>query len=125
MDRRRTARGGLVVNAVLPGDSPLWWLHDSDSLGRMFPVVGSLMIGIGVLRNGGGVRWAGGLLVVSAVASLPVNVQDDRVLLDLPLGLAWCLLGLLWRSGAGNEDVHHPAQRIAGEPGHRRGVRLR
>ena len=42
---------GLVVNAVITGDSPLWWLHDSDSLGRVLPVAGSGLVGIGLLRS--------------------------------------------------------------------------
>ena len=98
---------GLVVNAVLPGDSPLWWLHDSDSLGRVVPVVGSLLIGIGVLRTGWMAPWGGITLVIAALVSVPFNAQDDRVLLDVPLGLAWLFLGLL---GAARREAPGPTR---------------
>jgi hypothetical protein len=85
---------GIVVNAALPGDSPLWWLHDTDSLGRFFPVAGAVLIGVGGLRTGGPLRWAGSALIVAALVSLPFNAQDDRVLLSVPLGVAWLALGV-------------------------------
>ncbi|MGY1828325.1 MULTISPECIES: hypothetical protein [unclassified Blastococcus] len=85
---------GIAVNAALPGDSPLWWLHDTDSLGRLVPVAGALLTGVGGTRAGGVLRWSGWALVVSAVVSLPFNAQDDRVLLSVPLGVAWLALGI-------------------------------
>ena len=84
---------GLVVNAALVGDSPLWWLHDSDSLGRFLPVAGGLAAGVGALRGGRLPSWAGVTLVATALLSLGFNAQDDRVLLPLPLGLAWAATG--------------------------------
>jgi hypothetical protein len=87
---------GIAVNAALPGDSPLWWLHDTDSLGRLLPVVGALLTGVGGLRTGGPLRWPGAALIVAALVSLPFNAQDDRVLLSLPLGVAWLALGIHW-----------------------------
>ncbi|MCF6743452.1 hypothetical protein E9529_04030 [Blastococcus sp. KM273128] len=93
---------GLAVNAVLVGDSPLWWLHDTDSLGRLVPVAGALLTGVGGLRAGGPSRWPGAALVVAALVALPFNAQDDRVLLSVPLGLAWLALGVSW---AVREDV--------------------
>jgi hypothetical protein len=35
-------------------------------------------------------------LIVAALVSLPFNAQDDRVLLSVPLGLAWLALGISW-----------------------------
>ncbi len=87
---------GIIVNAALPGDSPLWWLHDSDSLGRLVPVVGALLTGVGGLRTGGPLRWSGSALIIAALVSLPFNAQDDRVLLSVPLGVAWLALGISW-----------------------------
>jgi hypothetical protein len=87
---------GIAVNAALPGDSPLWWLHDTDSLGRFVPVAGTLLMGVGGLRAGGPLRWSGTALIVAALVSLPFNAQDDRVLLSVPLGVVWLALGISW-----------------------------
>jgi hypothetical protein len=83
--------GGVVVNSVMAGDSPLWWLHDTDTLGRIIPVVASVVAGLAAVRRLWFNRWAGVLLMGAALASLPLNVQDDRVLLNVPLGGAWVL----------------------------------
>lgn len=88
---------GIAVNAALPGDSPLWWLHDTDSLGRLVPVAGALLTGIGAVRAGGPLRLPGSALIVAALVSLPFNAQDDRVLLSVPLGVAWVALGISCR----------------------------
>jgi hypothetical protein len=87
---------GIAVNAVLTGDSPLWWLHDSDSLGRLVPVAGAVLAGVGGLRAGGPLRWSGSALIVAALVSLLFNVQDERVLLSVPLGVAWLAFGISW-----------------------------
>lgn len=101
---------GLGVNAVAAGDSPLWWLHDSDSLGRLLPVAGSMLTGIGMLRMRGPATWAGVALVVAALVAVPFNAQDERVLLDVPLGLAWLSWG--WssatRAGASGPEPVDP-----------------
>ena len=41
-------------------------------------------------------RWSGSALLVAALVSLPFNAPDDRVLLSVPLGLAWLALGISW-----------------------------
>ncbi len=88
--------GGVVANAALAGDSPLWWLHDTDTLGRLVPVAGAFVAGLGVVRSRQPARWVGAVLVVGAVVALPFNAQDDRVLLSIPLGLAWVVTGVWW-----------------------------
>lgn len=85
---------GLVVNAALAGDSPLWWLHDSDSLGRLLPMLGSLAAGIAAFRGHWLERWHGVLLVLSVTVSLGFNAQTDRILLTVPLGVSWTVIGL-------------------------------
>ncbi|MGY1914428.1 hypothetical protein [Blastococcus sp. SYSU DS0973] len=97
--------GGMVVNAVLPDDSPLWWLHDSDSLGRLVPVAGAFVGGCGIVRSRRPSPWVGALLVVASVIAVPFNAQDDRALLSVPLGLAWVVTGAWWvaRPGARHE----------------------
>lgn len=85
---------GVVINALLTGDSPLWWLHDSDSLGRFLPTFGSLAAGIAAIRGHWFERWHGASLVLSVIVSLGFNAQTDRILLTVPLGVAWTLIGL-------------------------------
>lgn len=84
---------GIVINVALVGDSPLWWLHDSDSLGQFLPVGGALVAGVGVWRGRLLRPWAGLLLILGALVSLGFNAQNERVLLVVPLGLAWAALG--------------------------------
>ena len=88
--------GGMVVNAALPGDSPLWWLHDTDTLGRLVPVAGAFIGGWGIVRSRCPSSWVGALLVVASVVAVPFNAQDDRALLSVPLGLAWVVTGAWW-----------------------------
>lgn len=84
---------GLIINAALPGDSPLWWLHDSDSMGRLLPVLGSVVAGVAAWRGQWLGRWQGALLILCALASFGFNAQTDRILFTLPLGAAWALVG--------------------------------
>lgn len=85
---------GLVMNAVTRGDSPLWWLHDSDSLGRALPVLGSIAAGVAGLLG----RWLrpslGILLILTSSACLGFNAQTDQILLAVPLGVAWVVTGV-------------------------------
>ena len=96
--------GGLVVNAVLPGDSPLWWLHDTDSLGRLVPVAGAFVVGWGIVRSHRPAPWLGALIMAASVVAVPVNAQDHRVLLSVPLGAAWVVTGACWAARRRERD---------------------
>jgi hypothetical protein len=92
---------GIWINAQVT-DSPLWWLHDSNTLGRFLPVLGGLLIGLGLLRERTLPSWAGLALLAGAALSFGFNVQNTRVLLTLPLGLAWVVFGCAaWRARPG------------------------
>jgi len=84
---------GLITNGALPGDSPLWWLHDSDSMGRGLPVLGSVAAGAAALRGQWLGRWQGVLLILSALATFGFNAQTERILFAMPLGAAWAVVG--------------------------------
>jgi hypothetical protein len=94
----------MVVNAALPGDSPLWWLHDTDTLGRLVPVAGTFLSGLGIARARYPSPWVGGVLVVGSLVALPFNAQDDRALLSVPLGLAWIVTGAWWATRRSARD---------------------
>jgi hypothetical protein len=85
---------GLILNAGDSAGAPLWWLHDSDALGRLLPVLGTVLFGLGILRTGGH-RWLAGSLVVAGLVGLAFNAQDERTLLSLPVGVAWIAFGLV------------------------------
>jgi hypothetical protein len=84
---------GIIVNRGSSDGSALWWLHDSDTLGRIVPVLGTLIAGIAMLRDGTP-RWLAALFLVAAAASFGVNVQDERALLGVPVGVAWAAFGV-------------------------------
>ncbi len=100
---------GLIVNRGSSDGAVLWWLHDSDTLGRIVPVLGTLVAGIGMLGERAG-RWLPALFIVAALASLVVNVQDERVLLGLPVGAVWAAFGLhvLLAAGRSSAAPHAP-----------------
>ncbi|WP_207454159.1 hypothetical protein [Desertivibrio insolitus] len=83
---------GLFVNRGASDGSPLWWLHDSDTLGRLLPVAGAFAAGLALWGEAS--RRLALLFLGAAAVGLFVNVQDHRVLLDLPIGLAWVVLGV-------------------------------
>lgn len=78
---------GMVINGGSSTGSALWWLHDTDTLPRLLVVLGTASAGAAVLRVGEP-RWLGASIVAAAVLALPFNIQDWRVLLDLPLAAA-------------------------------------
>ena len=84
---------GLIVNRGSSTGAPLWWLHDSDTLGRLLPVLGTLAFGLGLLRAGADrvLAWA---FVVAALLGFAFNAQDWRALLSVPIGLVWIAFGL-------------------------------
>jgi hypothetical protein len=85
---------GLVLNGGRSTGASLWWLHDSDTLGRLLPVLGTLAFGFGML-SAGSHRWLAVLLIVAAILGFGFNAQDERTLLSLPIGMAWGAFGLV------------------------------
>ena len=86
----------LVQELVYAGDFP----HMPNVVipGVLASAVGFLLLGIVMLRVLP--RWVGSLLIVGAVLLPFSNDQDARVLLFIPLGLAWIAVGYaLWRDG--------------------------
>ncbi len=89
---------GILINAQMT-DSPLWWLHDSDTLGRFLPVLGGLLTGLALLRERTPPAWVGVTLLAGAALTFGFNVQNARVLLAMPIGVAWVLFGrAVWRA---------------------------
>ena len=60
-------------------------------------IMGFLLLGSALLRARMVPRWAGVLLLLSTLVLLGYNDQDVRVLLAVPLGLSWVVVGAcLW-----------------------------
>ena len=77
-------------------------------------VVGFVLIGVAILRSGVLPRWAAGLLIVGTLALLGMNEQNTQVLMAIPFGVAWAVIGyVLWsrlggpRTTAGATDQPH------------------
>lgn len=115
---------GVAMNAVAEGGSPLWWLHDSDSLGRALPVLGSIAAGVAALRGHWLRPWLGIVLIVASLLCLGFNAQTDRILWAVPLGVAWLLAGVITLSasaprhrGRSAEDKPDTWSHGSGNPG--------
>jgi hypothetical protein len=69
--------------------------------GIVLLAVGVVMIAVVILRSRVLPRWAGIPLLIGAAFLLLANEQTAAVLLVVPLGIAWALVGIaLWRLGA-------------------------
>jgi uncharacterized YccA/Bax inhibitor family protein len=99
---------GIVVNAGSSAGSPLWWLYDSDTLGRFIPLLATGIAGVALLSARR--AWLGSLLLAAFVIGLPFNIQDWRVLLNLPMAAAWGVLFALTVASA-----HRGARELAPE----------
>lgn len=65
--------------------------------GLLAMVVGFVLLGLAILRSRVLPRWAAALLIIGALAMLASNEQTARVLLTIPLGVAWVAVGyVLW-----------------------------
>lgn len=65
--------------------------------GLLAMVVGLVLLGVAILRSRVLPRWAAALLIIGALAMLASNEQTARVLLVIPLGVAWVAVGyVLW-----------------------------
>lgn len=105
---------GLFMNASSPAGSPLWWLHDSDTLGRILPVAGTMAAGVSMATIPGA-RWLAFLLIGSALLGLGFNAQDERTLLSIPVGLAWVAYGGHRLSPPARSAEHLKSAPAAGE----------
>jgi hypothetical protein len=56
-------------------------------------VVGFALAGVGAVRAGVAPAWLGAALTVTSLVLLGANDQDARVLLLIPFGATWILLG--------------------------------
>lgn len=60
-------------------------------------VVGFVLLGLAILRSGVLPRWAAALLIVGTLAMLGMNEQNTQVLMAIPFGAAWTVIGsVLW-----------------------------
>jgi len=86
---------GLIQGIVFGGDFPLMPYFVIPGLLAL--VVGLVLLGVAILRSRVLPRWAAALLIIGALAMLAANEQTARVLLTIPLGVAWIAVGyVLW-----------------------------
>jgi hypothetical protein len=63
--------------------------------GLLLLVVGLGLVALLILRAGIVPRWVGLLLLVTALLLLAANEQTSRILLAVPFGAAWAVLGVV------------------------------
>ncbi len=91
------ASGTAIQALFFNGDFPLMPFFVFQGLLAL--IMGFLLLGSALLRARMVPRWAGVLLLLSALVLLGYNDQDVRVLLAVPLGLSWVVVGSwLWAS---------------------------
>jgi len=89
-------------------DFPLWPTFVISGL--LAIVAGLVLLGVAILRSRVLPRWTAALLIVGALAMLAANEQTARVLLTIPLGVAWIAVGyVLW---TGRQAPAEPAARV-------------
>jgi hypothetical protein len=89
----------LVQAVFFGGDFPLMPYFVIP--GGLAVVVGFLLLGIAILRARVLPRWAAVLLVVGSLAMLGCNDQNAQVLMAIPFGVGWVVVGYVLWSGKG------------------------
>ncbi len=89
-------------------DFPLWPAFVIPGL--LAIAAGLVFLGVAILRSRVLPRWTAALLIIGALAMLGANEQTSRVLLTIPLGVAWVAVGyVLW---SGRQESAEQAARV-------------
>ena len=95
---------GLLVQAsLLGGDFP--YMPLVVIAGGPPLVIGTLLVGIAILRVGVLPRWSGALLILGTLALPEVNDQNAQVSMAIPFGIAWLGGGYALWSAPGEQPV--------------------
>ncbi len=100
----------LIQGLFFGGDFPLMPYFVIP--GVLALIVGFLLLGVAILRSGVLPRWAAAVLIVGALAMLGFNEQTAWVLMSIPLGVAWIVVGYLFWSGPRAGEASRPASRV-------------
>ncbi len=99
----------LIQSVFFGGDFLLMPFFVSPGLIAL--VSGLALLGVAILWAGVLPRWAAALLIVGALAMLGSNEQTSRVLLTIPLGVAWVAVGyVLWFGREGVAEQAAPVR---------------
>ncbi len=93
---------GLIQAILFDGD--FWAMPYFVIPAVLALVIGFVLLGVAILRSGVLPRWSAALLIAGTLALLGMNEQTTQVLLAIPFGVAWVVIGaVLWsqRDGAG------------------------
>ena len=93
-----TIAGGIVFQAIVVCcDFPLqpWFVLP----GGLTLVLGLLLVGIALLQARVLPPWVALMLIIGSLTMLGFNDQNDRVVLAVPFGLAWIVVGAVLWSG--------------------------
>lgn len=94
---------GLVQAIFYNGD---FWAMPYVVIPAALALVGGfVLLGVAILRSGVLPRWAAALLIIGTFAMLGMNEQNTQVLLAIPFGGAWAVIGYVLWSGRGERQA--------------------
>ncbi len=94
---------GLVQAIFYNGD--FWAMPYFVIPAALALVVGFVLLGVAILRSGVLPRWAAALLIIGTLTMLGMNEQNTQVLLAIPFGVAWAVIGYVLWSGSGERQA--------------------
>ena len=114
---------GLVQAVFYHGD--FWAMPYFVIPAALALVVGFVLLGVAIMRSGVLPRWVAALLIIATLAMLGMNEQNTWILLAIPFGISWVVIGYVLRSGRGewrarrapsgvSGFLHHPMRAVHG-----------
>ena len=94
---------GLVQGIFYNGD--FWAMPYFVIPAVLALVVGFVLLGVTILPSGVLPRWAAALLIIGTLAMLGMNEQNTQVLMAIPFGVAWAVIGYVLWSGSGERQA--------------------
>jgi len=90
---------GLVQGIFYNGD--FWAMPYFVIPAALALVVGFVLLGVAILRSGVLPRWVAVLLIIATLTMLGMNEQNTWVLMAIPFGVTWAVIGYVLWSGRG------------------------
>ena len=102
------ASAGGVVTVVIAGlvqaifyNGDFWAMPYFVIPAALALVAGFVLLGVAILRSGVLPRWVAALLIIATLAMLGMNEQNTWVLMAIPFGVTWAVIGYVQWSGRG------------------------
>ena len=90
---------GLVQGIFYNGD--FWAMPYFVIPAALALVAGFVLLGVTIMRSGVLPRWVAALLIIATLVMLGMNEQNTWVLMAIPFGVTWAVIGYVLWSGRG------------------------